>query len=370
MNIDYREFGFEVLRYIDRKFLYEAGWWSVKIYNLLKTRRKPPLDWSGNNWPKYYNKQNDLLWIIGKDGERLYIPQSVIISPIDAFLLHNKLKVSLIQKNFIPPYKNEECLSYYLKSNSFNELNARLASYDSNNKKLIFQGCHYFDWIATNLSMDFDRSPLETLREESSINGMLQDLNRSPLGNITGINGLIFTNDGHMIYQKRNRTVLTRPNQLCSGFSGTVDKIDIENIIKIGNPVLSDMDFPREAVEEVGINRDHICETVFLGVTRELIRGGTPEFFYSLDLDLSRNEVMSLIPRDKEGTIKSVQFGKYAKSNISSCDVLNETTLWQLMDKIEKESRVPISIPLLTNLALWYWRYENQKVGIGYNDGC
>ncbi len=311
MNIDYKYLGFEVLSYIDRKFLYEAGSYSIKLYKFLKTRVvTPPLDWSGSNWPHYYHNHDNILWIAGKDGERLFIPQLIIISPSDASTLHEDIKVSLIPKDFVPPYINEKCLGYYLNSNSYNEITARLVNYDSPNKKLVFQGCRYFDWVATNLSMDFDRSPLETFRKETAINGILQDLENSPLGNITGINGLMFTNDGYMIYQKRNQKVLVRPGQLCSGFSGTVDKIDIENICRLANPALSDLDAAREAVEEVGIARSHICKILFLGLTRELIRGGTPELFYSLDLDLSRDEVMSFIPKDKEGVIKSVQLNK------------------------------------------------------------
>lgn len=368
MYTSYKEFGFEVLQYIDRQFLYEAGMWSVRTYQFIKSRKKAPLDWNGATWPEYYSKQDDLFWISGKDGKKLYLPQSVVIGPSDAHRFHNEIKVSLLDSDFTPPYKNDECLGYYLKKNSFNEVCARITDYDADKKELTFQGCHYFDWVATNLSMDFSRKPLETLREEGSANGVLQALDESPLGNITGINGLIFTNDGYMIYQKRNNRVLVRPGQLCSGFSGTVDKIDIENIIQLENPVLSHIDCTREAVEEIGIKRSHVTNIAFLGLTRELIRGGTPELFYSVDIGITKNEVMSLIPKDKEGVVKAVQFGKFARSDMASTADLKKTTLWQLLDQIEKESKAPISIPMLTNLMLWYWGHEERNVGIGYRE--
>jgi hypothetical protein len=367
MDSEYKKFGLKVAEYVDGHFLYGVGGLSIGLIKLIQSKlaiNKPPLDWNGERWQEHYYNESSILWIT-KNDKKLYLPQKIILGPWDgASEIFDTLDIFLETDNFIPEYKNEKCLQFYIKEGDFNGENARLIKLDRENKSLVFQGAKYFDWVSTNLSLDHDTSPLPTLRDCTSLNGRLHDLENSPLVNITGINGLIFTKDGYMVYQKRNGEVLVRPNQLCSGFSGTIDKIDIEHVIRGERPVLQKMDTAREAVEEVGIDRSNIKDIQFLGITRELIRGGTPELFYSIDLDLTRKEVLGLIPKDKEGSIQSVFFGMYAKSKNSRSTVgLNEQTLWQLLDSIERETKAPISIPFLTNLALWYWQWDEKKVG-------
>ena len=366
MDDEYEKIGWKITRFIDSAFLYGTSELFLSFLDSAKSKlkmRRPPLDWDGNTWQDYYYNEKSLLWITGKNNERLYLPQSVILAPWEAKGLHNKIKVKLHEPDFEPRDKNEQCLNFYIKDGDFPGKNARLLNYDKDKHELTFQGAVYFDWIMTNLSLDFVRSPLPTLREETSLDGKLQDLHSSQLTNITGINGLLFSNDGYMIYQKRNEEVLVRPNQLCSGFSGTVDKVDIEHLIQSTNPVLSNMYSVREAVEEVGIDRKNVKQIVFLGITRELIRGGTPELFYSADLDLNRNQILKLIPQEKEGIVKSVSFGMYATS--LSDGTMAERTLWGLINSIEEETSAPLSIPFITNLALWYWHWANDKVGVG-----
>ena len=316
MDNDIKKFGLELIRYFDRLFLKGTGGLAFNFIELLKSKsnkKEPPLDWDGKNWPNFYHNEKELLWIIDSKNNRVYLPQSIVISPWEAKELFNEIRVELHESNFKPPYKNEQCLKFYRKEGDFNGENARLKSYDKDKKILTFQGAQYFDWIMTNLSLDFPRPPFSTLREETSKGCKLQELDGNPLANITGINGLLFSNDGYMIYQKRNNNVLVRPNQLCSGFSGTVDKIDIEHLVKSRSPFLNNLDTAREAVEEIGINRKDIKQVIFLGITRELIRGGTPELFYAIDLCLNRKEIFELIPHEKEGMVKSVNFGMYAK---------------------------------------------------------
>ncbi|MCF7966251.1 MAG: hypothetical protein K9L79_12020 [Methylobacter tundripaludum] len=367
MDNDYKKFGLKVFENLDSNFLYGTAGLSLSIAKLIKSKisiKKPPLDWDGKNWPTYYHNEKSLLWVMGRKNNKLYLPQSVLIGPWEAKDLFDKIKVELYEPNFIPPYKNEQCLGFYKKDDDFNGENARLKNYDRDKNTLTFQGASYFDWIMTNLSLDYDRTPLPTLRQETSVGDKLQDLDNNPLTNITGINGLLFSNDGYMIYQKRNKKVLVRPNQLCSGFSGTIDKIDIRHLTQSSTPYLSNLDTLREAVEEIGIRRKDFKKIIFLGITRELIRGGTPEVFYAVDLDLDRKSILELIPQDKEGVIKSVNFGRYARSiNDESASALSESTLWGLIEKVEKETNAPVSIPFLTNLALWYWHWENDKVG-------
>jgi 8-oxo-dGTP pyrophosphatase MutT (NUDIX family) len=143
---------------------------------------------------------------------------------------------------------------------------------------------------------------------------------------------------------------------LCSGFSGTVDKIDINHAIAAGGR-LSHLDAPREMVEELGIQRREIRQRHFLGITRELIRGGAPEMFYAIDVDLSADEIVHRIPRDHEGIVKTVFLGPYARSIVAPADAARlPESFWRLVEAIQSSGSGPMSIPLLTNLILWYQR--------------
>ena len=247
--------------------------------------------------------------------------------------------------------------------------NARLVSWDAVNQTLIFQKCSYFDYLKTNLALDFPDDLGRTLRAVASDDGRVEPLESSKLTNTTGINGLVFSDDGFMIIQKRTNNVIIRPRELCSGFSGTVDDIDIVHVTRSGN-TLADFDAPREMVEELGIKYEDIVEPrCFLGITRELVRGGTPEMFYAVDVRMSKDQIMSCLPRDREGIIRAVDFRDFdmvecARSILTSIHAQSlEAGFDKLLDHLEQMG--PISIPLMTNLLLWLRQASPDRVTLG-----
>ena len=162
-----------------------------------------------------------------------------------------------------------------------------------------------------------------------------------------------------MIFQVRNDRVVIRPNQACSGFSGFVDKSDIENaMLRCTHPTLANVERVRELLEEVGIKLQELKGYSFLGITRELHRGGMPELFYAVDVDLSGREIMSRDHRDHEGVICAVDFGRFARRFPELSGYLDENAglppLQGFLDKIETATGATVSVPMLTNLVLWY----------------
>ena len=226
---------------------------------------------------------------------------------------------------------------------------------------LVFQKSFYFDYLKTNLSLDVSIASYNSLRKLITQNGILENLDVSILANATGINGLIFSSDGYMIIQQRKNNVLIRPGEICSGFSGTIDFIDINHVNEAGG-TLDKLDILREMVEELGVNRDEIKSRKFLGITRELIRGGTPEFFYAVDVNLTGEEIISRIPKDKEGFIKKVQLGTFACSELTCRENLADY-FWEFIKTIKKDFGGTLSIPFLTNLVLWYKSNYPTQVG-------
>jgi hypothetical protein len=359
----WKDLGQTVVKWVDSSFLYGVGGLSKDVLAIvLRAARqsKPPLDWA-YPWTKLYTNQDSLFWVRDQDGEILYLPQVIVIGPTE-FASESSIKIELLgYENFRPHTPVDAGWEFYrrtadgsLKKMFFDDENARLTAWDPLKRTLSFQGCFYFDYLKTNLALDAPLPVFGTLREQLAKDGRIEELALSKLANTTGINGLLFSDDGYMIFQARRPTVLIRPYELCPGFSGTIDKIDIVNAVA-GDGTLDKLDAPREMVEEIGIHRQEIKNRRFLGLTRELIRGGAPEMFYALDIGLSANAILARIPRDREGFIKKIFFGQFASAQLNEpeAEQLPEY-FWSLVRQTQAEGKKPISVPFLTNLALWY----------------
>jgi hypothetical protein len=358
---------------LDQRFLWGTVQASRRIYRIVLIhlrQRNPPLDWA-YPWDQFYTNQDSVLWVEDQEGHRLFLPQVVLATGADIpdeSLVHIRLETD----DFRPRYCAEVGWDFYRRTSNggvrahfFDGENARLLAWDPAARTFTFQGCRYFDYLKTNLALDVKGVVgSETLREYRAPSGMIEDLQASHLANATGINGLIFSNDGYMIFQARGDNVLIRPNELCPGFSGTIDKIDIEHVVDAGG-TLDRLDAPREMVEELGIPRDSIVGRRFLGLTRELIRGGTPEMFYAIDVDLPSDVILASLPRDREGLVQRVRFGPFAASMLDESEATRlPEYFWSLVRNVHAEGRRPVSVPLQTNLVLWYWLACPNQTGV------
>lgn len=347
------------------QFLKDSYTLLTKIKHVLQKSYEIPLDWEGRSWRVDYENQNDLIWtnLLKKGGvDSVYIPQVMVIDPIK--FQPNNILINVRDDEFISPVEVKGGLDCYKNHSSkaefFDGIVTRVSGWDEKKGELELQRSRYFTYLKSNLSMDMKLSSGmsdRSLRETIHFDKKLDSFQGSSLANVLGINGLVFTSDGFMIYQKRNSSVLIRPNQTCSGFSGTVDWSDIRNSngVDIGN--LGDLDVLRELSEELGVNtffgNDEVQEVVFLGMTRELIRGGCPELFYSVDLKLTKDQVVSRIPKDKEGKVLSVYWHVYAKSQLASSKCNLERDFVKLVSQLRNKFNSKLSIPFLTNLILW-----------------
>ncbi len=358
----WKKLGLEFTCGHDSTFVQGAGKSSTDVYHMVLDvvgHKNLPLDW---NYPfqALYTNEPSVLWVTAPGGQRSFLPQVVVISPTKNWD-ENSIRVELEPADFQAPVPVRIGLEFYrrnmdgsVKKIFFDGENARLLDWVVDDRKLVFQGSSYFDYLQTNLSLDTPLPVVGSLRKQLAVNGRLESLQNSKLANATGINGLLFSNDGHLIIQKRGDNVLIRPGELCSGFSGTVDKIDIAHAVKEGGR-LADLDTLREMAEELGIKYGEVAVRRFVGLTRELIRGGTPEMFYALDVNLSVDVILSRIPREKEGECKAVFFGPYASANLGTSEAANfPNHFWSLIEAIQAGGDGPVSIPLLTNLVLWY----------------
>jgi len=205
--------------------------------------------------------------------------------------------------------------------------------------RLVTQIVSYFDYTHSNLLLDAYLANGSTLRENmgeytSAPDGALEPLHKSPLANNLGVNTLLFTADGVLVMQKRSRGVAFRCRELCPAASGTVDVADLDSVVFRGvedipgihatdkdvRHVLAAISIEdlaeamkeqdrsllsapaklnhanftrttRELGEELSVLYSDLQEINFLGITRELVRGGEPELFFAAVSKLSKSEV-------------------------------------------------------------------------------
>jgi len=113
----------------------------------------------------------------------------------------------------------------------------------------------------------------------------------------------------------------------------------------------------REAFEEIGIIKTDISkgQIFFLGITRELIRGGTVDMFFFAKTNLSEKQIVEKWEdaRDKWEAEKLIffHFGQIAHKNLNN-SMEKHRFLSKVDEFIDKYINAS-SIPLLTSIALW-----------------
>ncbi len=299
----------------------------------------------------YRNKEYFLPHVIIFDNAERKLGLSQIILRYDGvFQLKNDIR-ALTEDSF------EKLMQYTRKKRIYsNEENLRLTDIIEEGERVIFkvQSVCYEHYLHTNLVLDAQsKGKKTTLRDYLHSQGELESLNDSPLANNLGINILLFTADGSLIMQKRSRKVAFRTGELCPSVSGTMTLIDLGDDSERS---LDSIPKLREAFEELGIHRKDIPldQLHFLGVTRELIRGGEPEIFFFGKTDLSEKEVKKKREnaRDKFESEDLVLFhiGKIAFEYLRGIKAYEYfTSIDEFYDKyIDKAG-----VTLLANIALW-----------------
>lgn len=355
-----KDLGIAALKIGDQYIAQGAG---AALYDLGKVVRSSfakdeGLDWAFPYQTFYQGELNNLL-TIDADGETYLLPQTKVFLPTK-LVSGATLGIELIEPDFQTRCNITLVLDLYrakaarTDAKFFDGENARLIN--ATEQSLTFQGCSYFDYISTNLALDYPLPMGTTLRHQLHGDGRLGPLASSPLANAAGINGLLFSRDGHLILQRRSDRVLIRPHEICPSFSGTVDKEDIVKARLLGS-TFNLFDAPREMVEELGIRRSAIINLAFLGITRELIRGGAPELFYAMDVDMAASTILKLHPADREGQVFGIPLGHWGKSIIAerfpATPSLNFRKVLSAVASAVGERGGRISTPLHANLVLW-----------------
>lgn len=206
--------------------------------------------------------------------------------------------------------------------------------------------------LSSNMQMDRKLQSGKTLRAEIHPRGVLEPLGMSILANPLGVDILLFTNDGRMVVQKRSERMAVRPGALAPSVSGGFDWGDVSSD---DVETLADVPIWREMVEELGVNQGALSDLQFLGITRELARGGQPEAFFSGCVDMSEKELLKRWGAAEDSWEASqLRFYPIGELAIRQLNTATEyEMLHQAVAKLNEEMLEEASVTLQANISLW-----------------
>lgn len=321
------------------------------------------LDWVLADWPALYPREIERTVRLPHHGRRRCLPQVLVHAneagtPMD-------LRIAALNEPFRLADEvrartdavGAKMLAEARRNPHFaDEQNARLvqAAGVPGGLTLTFQPVMYSDYLRTNLLLDYRADGRGSLRSMLHGNGALETLADSKLANILGVNVLVFTADGTLIMQRRSRAVAFRRGELAPAGSGSFSWYDATHT---DGGLLKPMTVLRELSEEIGIAGDRAASDnlAFLGLTRELTRGGTPEIFFVTRTSRTETEIRAswrdARDRWEASRLEMFHFGASAFDALTSDD--RRHLFMSTVDAFLDRHLADASIPLLTAIALW-----------------
>ena len=244
----------------------------------------------------------------------------------------------------------------------FNGNLLRLEGYDvgSHSIKFYCRPVSYENVCRTSFCLDARESKeASSLREQIHRDGTVGTLDKSELANALGVNCILLTADNRLVMPMRSRRVVINPNLLSPSYSGDFDFTDVPS----GGAELRQVHILREGFEELAIRpgeieADHIQ---FLGLARDLLRGGKPSLYFSAKTNLSAQQ---LLEKHKDAhdrwefshRFRNRRWKFWDFSNVISTDHFKDINMKDFdycIDDLFKENIDIMSMPLIANVVLW-----------------
>jgi hypothetical protein len=229
--------------------------------------------------------------------------------------------------------------------------------YSDKNIILNFSPVSYEIICRTNLCMDAkENKDSKSLREVLHDNDKLEPLQDSQLGNALGVNFILFTADGTLVIPLRSDVVVVRPNQLSPSSSGDINYSDVFG----GDRKLESVHLFRESIEELNVYDEHIKNNhiQFLGLTRELVRGGKPDLYFAAGTNLTKREYIERHPKAQD----SWEFKHHSEwvfwpfgtdIFLEEIPTKKKFAIQRKFERLLDKEGHRISLPLLTGLVLF-----------------
>lgn len=221
-----------------------------------------------------------------------------------------------------------ELIAAHDASSTYNQINLRVDGiYERDEAVYIdFSRTTYFDSLVTNRAIDFKIDGV-SVRDLYACGPLLDPLERSPLSNHMGFNGMVETADGKFVFIKRHKRVSVGKNTMqCSVAASLKAKRALEKNGVLSKKKIIDA-IALEIEDEFNLTKlDHYEDRkkeIFAGLSfeknvlyfyRDLMEGGKPQLMFYAKIALESEELMSAYAKLKNGRTRTAdKNGMYCK---------------------------------------------------------
>lgn len=335
------------LRHDDVTYLsniYRHNWGSIISFNAFGIRESVPQIVEIDNFSDPLPGNN----FIFRPQERSFVPDAEIVGHTDALFRRLRWFMKIHRQTY------------------FNGTLLRLADIKHKNGKveMVCEATKYETVCRTSLLLDARETPnSSSLREIVHPDGKIGSLSGSRLANAIGVDCLLFTADHRLVMPMRSARVAVNPKRLSPSFSGDMEYTDVT---KPGIK-LDSFHVLREGMEELNLNPEDVDREgiVFLGLARDLLRGGKPQMFFAARTTLTKEQLLKRHPNaidewEFHGRSRQKQWAFWEFPN----DILRtDSSSHQRSGRIAECARDMfstlgrnMSMPLRTNVLLWLRR--------------
>lgn len=205
----------------------------------------------------------------------------------------------------------------------------------------------YYKGLITNRAMDYEVGENISVRELLMPGPFIVPLKESKLSNHIGFNGFVVSKDGYVPFVLRHGDVSTGKHQYGTGLSAS---LKLKYVFEDKNEVMTSHSIHRAIVREIKdelkIEESQLKQfsnnekVKILGVYRNVIEGGKPQFFVYAESCLLKDEIEELfkVKRENKGVLKKMKIEDGSKM------------LWIPLKDLDR-----------LELGVDYFIYENKK---------
>lgn len=202
-----------------------------------------------------------------------------------------------------------------------------LEDYEDSNGKLTlwFQQSKYFEYIQTDLAMDVRRkNESKTLRDflEPAEDGRLKTIKQSDCAGELGICCIVKSSDGLFVVTERSERVTHAKGMFAPSASGGLRP---DGKVRFNTPPSIFRGAIQQLWEEMAVKPEHVKHMIFLGITRELERGGKADGHFYVESNRTfeklveqRTEAIHLREHKKYIPVKPREITSYINNENSS----------------------------------------------------
>ncbi|MDE6059088.1 MAG: hypothetical protein K2G44_03505 [Clostridia bacterium] len=253
-------------------------------------------------------------------------------------------------------------MSAHRASNVSNGSTIRLNDFTYENSRLVLstQRSGYMSMLMTNRCMDFDMDGM-TVRALYEHGSAVSPLKKSKLCNQIGINGLVYTNDGYLLVEKRGHKKAVWKNKFAQPISLALKLSDVKTDSegKIGpSPADAEACFKNVIAKTLrgnfglALDSDYTFNLSknFMGIARDLLEGGKPNLYFYVVANMSGAELKNYLEANSQLAVRVSeargQLGRGVKCRVA--DGGYKTYLSQIDEKYKTELRNLVSDGFIT----------------------